>query len=241
MAHGWWVPLLLLGVLISGCQHERPIISEATPQPAVRDKYPISVKPQQESMPLSPVLVGKKLGAADARQVTTFAESFLQNGHGPLAIILPRIPNTPQMTGQVQAINETLAERGVPDSRIEWRIVTPGAPAAASAAIAGHAGRPEPIVFSFTRYVAVAERECGTWEKDLGTYRDNQSWTNFGCAHQNNLAAMIVDPLDLKRPRALTPVDVDRRTVVIKAYREGKKTTSERGEEEKGAVSEVAK
>ncbi len=241
-ANGLRAALLLLGVLISGCQHDSMMLSQATPEPDVRDKYPISVEAQQETMPLSPVLVGKKLGNADAKLVTAFAGNFLQDGHGPLAIILPGIPSTPQTTGQVQAINEVLADRGVPASRIEWRIATPGAPSAAAVPAAGaSAARPDPLVFSYVRYVASAKRECGNWEKDISSNSDNQPWTNFGCAHQHNLAAMIADPLDLKRPRATTPVDVDRRTVVIKAYREGKKTASERTMEEKGTVSEVAK
>ncbi len=246
MVHGCRVTLLLLlgGGIVSGCQHDAMMISQAAPVPDTRDKYPISVEAQQETMQLSPVLAGKKLGNADARQVTAFAGGFLQDGHGPLAIILPGIPSTPQMTGQVQAINEILAERGVPASRIEWRIATPGAPAAVAAtpsASASGVAKSDPLVFSFTRYVASAERECGNWEKDLGRYPDNHSWENFGCAQQHNLAAMISDPLDLKRPRATTPVDVDRRTVVIKAYREGKTTASERTKDEKGTVSEVAK
>lgn len=237
--------LLLLSVFISGCQHDGVMMSQAVPEPDVKNKYPISVEEHQETMPLSPVLAGKKLGNADAKQVAAFAGGFLQQGQGSLSIILPSIPGTPETAGQMQAINDILADRGVPASRIEWRIATPvAAPAAASgaspAATASAAARP-PLIFSYTRYVASMQRECGNWEKDLGTSHDNKAWTNFGCAHQNNLAAMVSDPLDLKRPRATTPVDVDRRTVVIKSYREGKTTATERTDAEKGTVSEVAK
>lgn len=245
MAHGRRVALLLLlAGGVAGCQNSM-MLSQATPQPTVSEKYPISVEPVQETMQLSPVLAGNKLAPADARQVTAFAGGFLQKGHGPLAIILPNIPYSPRTQGQMQAINEILAERGVPASRIEWRIATPGAAPAAAAAppggVNGTDARPGPLVFSFTRYVASAEGACGNWEKDIGRSHDNHTWDNFGCAHQHNLAVMVADPLDLKRPRATTPVDVDRRTVVIKAYREGKTTSSERSEDEKGTVSDVSK
>ncbi|MEQ1889592.1 MAG: CpaD family pilus assembly protein [Alphaproteobacteria bacterium] len=231
--------LLLLGCGIGGCQQDGMMMSQATPQPAIRDKFPITVAPTQETLVLSPVLAGKKLGYTDAQKVTAFAGGFLQDGHGQLAIVLPAIPNTPQMTGQMQAINAVLAERGVPASRIEWRIATAAGGVAPASAVAAPASNP--LVFSYTRYVASVERDCGVWEKDVAEGYHNQPWTNFGCAAQHNLAAMVSDPLDLERPRETTPIDVDRRTVVIKAYREGAKTTSERTADEKGTVSEVAK
>lgn len=243
MVHGRRMALLLLLASgVSGCQTNS--ISQAKPEPSVGEKFPISVEPFQETMQLSPVLAGKKLAPADASRITAFAGGYLQDGHGPLSIILPKVPNSPQMTGQVQAINEVLADYGVPASKVEWRIATPGAPPVAvpPGGVSGSANtKPDPLIFSFTRYVASVEGTCGNWEKDISTDHANHNWDNFGCAYQHNLAAMIVDPLDLKRPRATTPIDVDRRTVVIKAYREGEKTATERSEAEKGTLSEVAK
>lgn len=233
---GGLLALLLLGAGLAGCHQASGSLRHVEPMPALKEKYPITVSPKQESLALSPVLAGKKLGHVDAQKVTSFAGGYLRDGHGQLSIILPSIPNTPRMTGQMQAINEVLIARGVPAARIEWRIATPGAPAAAAGSAA-----PVPLVFSYTRYVASVERACGNWEKDIVEDYSNQAWTNFGCASQHNLAAMVSDPLDLERPRETTPIDVDRRTVVIKAYREGNKTTSERTEDEKGTSSEVAK
>ncbi len=240
--NGLRTALAVLAVTIGGCQQDSMMLSQAEPQPSVRDKFPISVTKQQETMPLSPVLVGKKLGNSDTRLVTDFAGKFLKDGHGQLAVVLPSVPASPQATGQMAAINEVLENRGVPASRIEWRIATPGAPSPSVApAAGGGAAGSAPLIFSFTRYVASVERECGDWEKDTSDDPDNQPWANFGCASQHNLAAMVADPLDIKQPRPTTPVDVDRRTVVIKAYREGEATSTERTEGEKGTVSEVAK
>lgn len=234
------VALVILGVGVGGCQQDR-IVSPASPQLRAEQKYPISVEPHQETMPVSPVLVGKKLANAEAGKIIAFAGNYLRDGYGPLAIIMPGIPNTPHITTQMQAINEVLTERGVPASRIEWRIANVGVAAAVPPAGVASAATSQPFVLSFTRYVASVERECGDWEKDFSSDSDNQEWSNFGCAAQHNLAAMVADPLDLKRPRATTPIDVDRRTIVIKAYREGKSTATERTAAEKGTVSEVAK
>ena len=42
--------------------------------------------------------------------------------------------------------------------------------------------------------------------------------TNFGCAQQQNLAAMVANPADLVRPQPMTPADGGRRADVIKKY-----------------------
>lgn len=242
LKNGWPMALLLLGAATSGCQQDGMMLSQATPQLRADQKYPILVKPHQETMPVLPTLVGKKLASAEAGKITAFAGNYLRDGHGPLAIIMPGIPNTPYRTGQMQAINNVLTDVGVPASSIEWRIANAGVAAAAPQPPGGAStSGTEPFVFSFTRYVASVERECGDWEKDFTSDRNNQEWSNFGCAAQQNLAAMVADPLDLKRPRATTPIDVDRRTVVIKGYREGTATATERAAGEKGTVSEVAK
>lgn len=241
--------LLVLGIGLAGCQQTTSMMPEASPEMSTREKYPISVSPQQETLVLSPVLVGNKLGVADADKVTNFAGGYIQKGHGPLSIILPTLPNSPAITRQMEAINAILFERGVTGRQIEWRIATPatrssdvpGNGAVAPVKPAASGNPPAALVFSYTRYVATVKRECGDWEDTMDSNHDNHPWTNFGCAQQHNLAAMVSDPRDLEQPRPSTPIDVDRRTVVIKAYREGKKTTSERVMEEKGTLSEVAK
>ncbi|CAM9248097.1 unnamed protein product [Phaeothamnion confervicola] len=225
----------LAGVSLAACQNSNYILSPAAPTPDVKDKFPITVSPHSEILNLSPTLAGQGLQTTDARLITDFAGGYLQDGHGPLSIVLPAIPNTPMAAKQMNAINTVLAERGVPAAKVEWRIATPDAANPAAAPAAG------PMVFSYTRYVAAAERRCGEWPKDIARHHDNQPWENFGCAVQNNMAAMVTDPLDLKRPRATTPVDVDRRTVVIKAYRKGEATAAQRTAAEKGTISDVAR
>lgn len=252
MPQGRRIVLLLvlgIGIGLAGCQQSALMMSEAPPEPSTREKYPISVSPQQETLVLSPVLVGNSLGVADADKVTDFAGGYIQKGHGPLSIILPSLPNSPAITRQMEAINAILFERGVTSRQIEWRIATPAARSSdvpASGAVApvkpvASATPPAALVFSYTRYTAAVGRECGDWEKGFDSNHDNHPWTNFGCAQQHNLAAMVSDPRDLEQPRPSTPIDVDRRTVVMKAYREGKKTTSERVEDERGILSDVAK
>ena len=53
---------------------------------------------------------------------------------------------------------------------------------------------------------------------------ENTASPGFGCAHQSNYAAMVVDPNDLHRARPMTPPDRAARERVIDAYRDGKDT-----------------
>ena len=228
--------LTVLAAVLGACQSEE-VMFPATPQQNAGERYPITVAPKSESLSLSPAPFGKKLGDSDASRISGFAGGYLQQGHGPLAIVMSSVPSSPQALAQMQAVNDVLLERGVARSQIEWRIASPD-PAP------GAAAKPAPpglLTFTYTRYVASVERPCKNWSKDFGGYHNNQPWDNFGCAQQHNLAAMVADPLDLKRPRDTDPIDVDRRKVVLKTYREGKTTATERTESEKGLVSEVAK
>ena len=47
---------------------------------------------------------------------------------------------------------------------------------------------------------------------------ENRNYYNFGCATQQNLAAMVANPLDLLYPRGMTPPDATRRVGVVGNY-----------------------
>lgn len=235
--------LVALGGLLGACQSEQ-VMFPATPQQNAEERYPITVAPKSESLTLSPDAFGKKLRDSDAAQISAFAGGYLQQGHGPLAIVMPSVPSSPQALAQMQAVNAALQERGVARSQIEWRIASPDpAPqtGAGPAAAPSRPVAPAQLTFTYTRYAASVERPCGNWSRDFSAYHNNQPWDNFGCAQQHNMAAMVADPLDLKRPRDTDPIDVDRRKVVLKTYREGKSTATERTESEQGQVSKVEK
>ena len=82
---------------------------------------------------------------------------------------------------------------------------------------------------------------CGqTWE-NLAATRNNTVYQNFGCAVTSNLAAQIADPRDLQTPRAATPIDMDRRSVVFDKYRKGEVTSSAKDDNATGAISNAIK
>jgi pilus assembly protein CpaD len=47
---------------------------------------------------------------------------------------------------------------------------------------------------------------------------ENDQYHNFGCAAQQNLAAMVANPADLVRPQPTAPAHGARRANVIKVY-----------------------
>jgi pilus assembly protein CpaD len=73
---------------------------------------------------------------------------------------------------------------------------------------------------------AYVANQCGQWPHDLGgsdiamNYLNKPYW-NYGCATQQNLAAMVAQPSDLLQPRGQTEIDATRRQTVIARYRRG--------------------
>jgi pilus assembly protein CpaD len=62
-----------------------------------------------------------------------------------------------------------------------------------------------PIQITYISSVAVT-KECGDWSSDVADSSGNGLQSNMGCAVQNNIAAMVVNPEDFVVPRATTPV-----------------------------------
>jgi pilus biogenesis lipoprotein CpaD len=83
-------------------------------------------------------------------------------------------------------------------------------------------------------------KECGNWPEDLTETTDNKPFANFGCAHQQNIAAMVSDPEDFVDPRDEDPSDPMRRSKVIDKYRLGDTTSSAQEQQQQIQISTVA-
>ena len=69
---------------------------------------------------------------------------------------------------------------------------------------------------TYIRSVAVT-KECGDWSTDMADTSSNEPYPNFGCATQNNIAAMVVNPNDFVVPRPTTPALAATRTPGVTA------------------------
>ena len=157
--------------------------------------------------------------------INAVATEYKARGHGPLVISYPQ--NAGNADAAISAIAE--ARTQLYEAGLDWRQITGGAYEAGGRTSA-------PVIFSFTRYQAIAP-ECDTRWNDMANVRANENWPRFGCATANNLANMVADPRDLVAPRTMDGPDTGRRQTVLDNYRQGESTASQRSDRESGAVS----
>jgi pilus assembly protein CpaD len=118
-----------------------------------------------------------------------------------------------------------LRNAGIPDGAIDYRVY--------------HAGADErnaPIRVAFSR-IGGHTAPCEPWQDQLTVHKQNRNYFNFGCATQQNLAALVQSPLDLLYPRGMTPADAARRADVLEKYRTGQVFTSDISAEQAGDVA----
>ena len=164
---------------------------------------------------------------AQQGMLSAIATEYKVRGHGPLVISYPQgASNEDAAIGVIAASRTYLYEQG-----LDWRQITGGT------YDARHQGNAA-VIFSFTRYRAVAPDCMQGWESQRPDF-NNRHQARFGCSLATNLAAMISDPRDLIAPRTMGPSDAGRRQTVLEGYRAGESTTSERSDHESGAVSNI--
>lgn len=162
---------------------------------------------------------------AQLELIEALAGEYKARGHGPFVISYPQnAGNADAALGAIADVRNALHGHG-----LDWRQITGGAYEAGGYVSA-------PVIFSFTRYRAIAP-ECDNRWRDVRNARPGGRWGGFGCATEQNLAAMIADPRDLVTPRTFDDPDAARRQVVLDRWRQGQSTTSERSAGESGTVS----
>lgn len=97
-----------------------------------------------------------------------------------------------------------------------------------------------PLRVAYLRYQAQVP-VCGQTWTNIAHSANNQVQPNFGCAVTANMAAQIANPADLAHPRASTPADAQRRAVMLDKYRKGQVTSSDKDDQAKGVISNVAR
>jgi len=95
-----------------------------------------------------------------------------------------------------------------------------------------------PVSLIFSRTVA-RTAPCGDWNDNLARTGDNEPFPDFGCAHQQNIAAVVADPNDFVTPRAETPADAARRSQVFTDYRTPKDPSTPVNIQQDARISEV--
>lgn len=169
-----------------------------------------------------------ELTEADRERIRNFVGVYAQRGHGPIVMSLPAATSNPQLAVTAVAEARSIAwEKGIEYDEISG--TSHGAGEAYS----------QPMILAFQLYDAVAPECKQKSELDFADVTSNGPLPTLGCSVRTNFAAMIADPADLLGTRPLDPADLDRRTVILAKFREGKSTGAERSIQESGAVSDA--
>lgn len=212
--------LLTLGA----CTHDAEIVERMDP---LNVRHPVVVEPQIRETRLLPDPRG--LSDDDRTQLRTLAGEFMAGGHGRISIASPDgLPNTRTSIKTLSDAVAVMENAGVPRNKIDI------------ASYPGTRSSDGAVVIAYMLYTAKGP-DCGDFSENVGTSPENMTTRNFGCATQNNFAAMVEDPRDLVAPRGDEPASAARRSTMLKAYREGQATATARTEQDSGAVSSVGR
>ena len=157
------------------------------------------------------------------------------NQQAALADLVQRfaIEGAPALVVEAPAGDDPVANQAA--WNVKAGLVAAGAPANMIHVVSYAAPDPRaPILAGFETLRAVVP-QCGRQWGSLTRTGDNQSASNFGCAVTANLAAQIANPRDIVAPRAMTPADSQRRSVVFDHYGKGEQTAAAREELVTGA------
>jgi len=187
---------------------------DTTPSTLLEDgaaNHPIMVEPSYRALKLdwAPEVGG--LPPAGQAELGAFVSDYSAHGNGAIAI---SAPNTMGGQNAAQWFAARINAMGVSRDRI--LISTHDA-----------ANGDLRVEVNYVTYQARTGR-CGDWSDDLSLTLMNNTPKNFGCAVQQNIAAMVSDPRDLVSPRGLDASDAGRRVTVINNYEQGKVTQAEK-------------
>lgn len=183
------------------------------------ERHPILVSESPVSMTLAVRRGSYGLSNASRGKVAHFLQKFnaTDTGNSKLVISAPSGSSNEVAGMQVVAeLRDMIAEAGFQSSSVH---VEPNHGSA-------H------VRLSYLRVVAKGP-ECGEWTTNLAHQPDNLPYPNFGCATQQNFAAMVANPADLLGPRSETPRVGDRRDAQWGNYIKGETTGAKKSTDEK--------
>jgi len=211
----------------SGCAVDQHEIVGSIPTD-YRTNHPIVIEDQVAAIDIPVGMYTTELSQAVRANIKGFANRYKQSGSGMIAVVVPSGSANEVVAVRLSAeVRQVLIAAGIPASRIDYRVY--GASPSETAAA---------IRVAYSRIGAHVPHQCGRWPDQVSSTTENRNYYNFGCATQQNFAAMLDNPLDLLYPRAVDPPDAARRSTVLDKYRNGESYPSNYGAETGGTVAE---
>jgi pilus assembly protein CpaD len=180
-----------------------------------RLRHPIMISNEPEVLDIPVGMSGPAVSRQIDDAIANYVAGYSENGTGNITIQVPTASaNEIAATSTGRAVHYSLVQAGVPHNRIE---VAPY--------YVGNHAKAASVRLSYLRVKAVVPT-CGIWPETAPNTRQNGQYHNFGCAAQQNLAAMVADPADLIAPQPTSPASGRRRAKVITDYGAGEETKS---------------
>jgi pilus assembly protein CpaD len=181
-----------------------------------RTNHPIAVEEGIQTLDVPVGIYTNTLSDAFKANVAGFAQKFKESGSSLIAVVAPSgSPDQTVAAGIAVQIENVLRQTGIPAAEVDYRVYH-----------AASDERDAPIRVAYSAITAQTA-PCGPYQDQLAVSRDNAPYFEFGCATQQNLAAVVDNPLDLLYPRGLTPADAARRVDGLTKYRTGTTYTAD--------------
>ena len=175
-----------------------------------RLRHPILISDEPEVFRIPVGMKGPAFSPEIEVALYNFVVDWQTNGTGGITIQPPTASANEIAAARTgRAVHYALINAGVPRNRIT---IAPY--------YVGDYAKAAELQVSFLRVKAMTPT-CGVWPESQPATKENYQYHNFGCAHQQNLAAMVANPADFVRPRELAPANGARRAKVITDYSQG--------------------
>jgi pilus assembly protein CpaD len=220
--------LMLAGLtgFMGGCRHGfnekiRPDLYTGSLYERADTLHPIHVTKGHLAMGVKVRRNATKLLPYERNEVRTFLSYYRNQATGRLKVRLPsNSPYQAAVNKMLYGIQRELVDMGLEPEMVQVK------------RFSGRGDRYPVIHLSFKRYEAHGP-ECKLENENLARSENNANGRYWGCANQNNLAAMIQNPRDLKGPRGWSPRDARRRDMVWDKYIKGEPSGATRSQDER--------
>jgi pilus assembly protein CpaD len=211
---------------LAGCKTTgEPIIVGSVPDD-YRTNHPIAIDEAVQTMDIPVGINSARLPDGVKANIQGFAQKYRASGADLIAIVTPSgSPNQDAAAYASYEVQDALIASGVNPRSIDFRVYR-----------AQSGENTAPIRLAYAG-VTAQTAPCGPWPDQVARNGENRHYANYGCATQQNLAAIVADPLDLLYPRGMTPADAARRATVLNKYRAGEPYTSDYSRETSGTVA----
>ena len=224
--------LALITLGAAGCHHRGLLDPDPPTYDSVNleDRHPIEVYKKGTRVKLHIRSTATKLSYRQRAKVQRFLRSYKRYGEGKIEIAAPTgAANELATFKALKQIRSLVKAYSITSSSIDFIPYN------------AKSKRQPAIYMMYGKYVAKGP-DCDEWPNNVSKNPSNRHYYNYGCSQQRNLAAMIANPRDLIKPRgSLSPRSSERRDVTWDKYIKGETTASQKSNEDKSTVSDVAK